>query len=64
MESNVLRGNFRLPLTIDEAVYLRGSIRRDVRGLKNGDERDFLNRILQRLEQMMFDDKYYQDIVF
>lgn len=64
MQKNSLRTEVYLPLAIDECVYLRGCIRSYVHRLRQGDERDYLNRILSILEQMMSNSSYFQTVNF
>ena len=61
---NLLRNNMYLPLTMDEAVYLRGAVKSAIRNMKSGDERDFNIRVLDRLNDMIFQLKSYQTLPF
>lgn len=62
--SQNIRSTLYLPLAIDECVYLRGCIRAYSKRLRQGDERDFLNRILGLLEGMMSQSSYFQNNSF
>lgn len=64
VSSNPFKDSFWLPMTFTEAVYLRGSIRRSMRLIKAGDERDYLNQLLVRLEQFMYDPAKYRNLPF
>lgn len=62
--ANPLRNDMYLPITIDEGVYLRGALKLAVRNMKQGDERDFTLRVLDRLQNMLLDLKSYQNLPF
>lgn len=53
-----------ISISYDESVYVRGALRREIKLLKSGDERDFILRFLTRLEQMMFNVKVLKEDVF
>lgn len=61
---NVLKNNMYLPLTIDEGVYLRGALKMAVRNMKQGDERDFTLRVLDRLNDILLDVNSYNNLPF
>lgn len=62
--ANPLRNDMYLPITIDEGVYLRGALKLAVRNMKQGDERDFTMRVLDRLQNMLLDLRSYQNLPF
>lgn len=64
MESSVLKNNLYLPCSLYEAVYLRGALRNYTKGLKQGDERDLLNMVLDRLNNMVLDLSSYGNVPF
>lgn len=61
---NPLKNNMYLPLTVDEGIYLRGALRASVRNMKQGDEREFVLRVLDRLSDMILDVKSYTNLPF
>lgn len=64
VEVNILHNNMYLPLTIDEATYVRGALRSAIKAMRQGDERDFCNRVLDRLNNMILDDRSYRNVSF
>lgn len=61
---NVLKNNMYLPLTIDEGVYLRGALNYAIRNMKQGDEREFCTRVLDRLRSILLDINSYNTVPF
>lgn len=62
--SNVLKNNIYLPLSSFEAHYLRGALRNYVKGLRQTDERDYLNMVLDRLNNMLLDINSFNNVPF
>ena len=62
---NVFRETLWLPMTHSQAIYVRGVLRRAIKQLKDGDERDFCRQFLDRLEQdCENEDSYFRDKPF
>lgn len=62
---NVFRENLWIRLSHSEAIYVRGVLRRAVKTLKEGDERDFTRAFLDRLEHDCEDENaYFRDKPF
>ena len=61
---NVLKNNMYLPLAIDEGIYLRGALKMAIRNMKQGDEREFVLRVLDRLNDILLDVNSYNNILF
>lgn len=62
---NVFRENLWIPITHSQAIYVRGVLRRAVKNLKDGDERDYVRQFLDRLEQDCENEAaYFRDLPF
>lgn len=61
---SVLKNNMYLPLSLFEASYLRGALRNYSKSLKQSDERDYLNQVLDRLNSMILDISSFQNVPF
>lgn len=65
LDRYVLRNNeMYLPLRIDEAIYLRGAIKQALKNMKVGDEREFVTKVYDRLEQAVLDLQSYDNKPF
>ncbi len=62
--SNVLKNNLYLPLSMFEATYLRGALRNYVKGLKQSDERDYMNMVLDRLNNIVLDVSSFNNVPY
>ena len=61
---NVLRNSLLLDLTIDEAVYVRGALRLALKGMRMGDQYEYVKRVLDRLNDAYLDISSYNNKPF
>lgn len=54
----------RLPLRIDEACYLVGALKGAIRNMKQSEEREICNKILDRLKDLYLDLNSYEGLPF
>ena len=64
VSDSILRNEMRLPLRIDEAVYLLGALKDHLRQMKNGESREFVLRVYDRLKEMYLDITQYNSAPF
>lgn len=55
IDASLLRNEMNLPLRIDEAVYLVGALKNHAKTLKQGEEREYILRVLDRLKDLYLD---------
>lgn len=61
---NPLRNSLYLPLTVPEAVYVRGALKGAIKLMKSGEEREICLQVLDRLNDMYLDIKSYSNLPF
>lgn len=59
VSDSILHNEMRLPLRIDEAVYLIGALKDHLRQMKNGEAREYVIRVYDRLKEMYLDISQY-----
>lgn len=64
VKQNPLRNNLYLPLSIPEAVYLRGALKTAIKQMKSGEEREICLQVLDRLNDMYLDITSYSNLPF